>query len=743
MNNLLPSIASRNAAYQWRFAQVGGVPRVLIDSGDDIRHLRELDQKLWTVLSCPVSGLELDEATLRLMDYDGDGVIRVPEIVRTAEWLTSLIRDADLLLRGDDHLSIDQINTDSPEGALVRDSARRILAGLGRENDDVIHISDIAAFRDRLEKTVFNGDGVVVEGSTADPGLVRLMQEAKQCIGQAKDLSGQDGVTADIIERFYAEVEAYVAWQNEAQADTFPFAGDTEAAYRAFLKIEAKVDDYFTRCLLAAFDADACQALDVNQERIKQLADSLLTLDCSDIAELPVARVAVGASLPLAALNPAWADAMHAFTRLVLTPLDDDAHITLDQWRELKARFRPYREWLEARRGDAVASLGEERIRAIASEGRKPELLELVARDLELKAEFESIRTVHRLLFLLRDFYTLLRNFVTISDFYTPGRQAVFQAGELFIDQRCCKLCMRVSDMAVSVAQAPETGMFLIYCECTSKELGRKMTIVAALTGGDVQNISVGKHALFYDRQGRDWDARVVKIVDNPISIRQAFMSPYRKFAGFIDTQISKLATSKDEKMMSEATAKMDAQTAKLAETPVPPDPAAPQTKPEAKPKPAPFDIAKFCGIFAAIGMALGYIGGFLVSCVTGFVALKWWQMPLAIAGVLLLISGPSMILAWMKLRRRNLSPLLNANGWAINSRLKVNILFGATLTESAVLPVLNIKDMKLNDPFVRRRRFRKIYWLWIVVALLALLLGLYLGNVFAPLGLKSLLFMK
>ena len=62
--------------YDWKFSTIGGKNRVNIKSGEDIKHLGELDQKLWTVLSCPVKGLELDERTLDLIDYDRDGKIQ-------------------------------------------------------------------------------------------------------------------------------------------------------------------------------------------------------------------------------------------------------------------------------------------------------------------------------------------------------------------------------------------------------------------------------------------------------------------------------------------------------------------------------------------------------------------------------------------------------------------------------------------------------------------------------------------
>ena len=47
-----------------------------------------------------------------------------------------------------------------------------------------------------------------------------------------------------------------------------------------------------------------------------------------------------------------------------------------------------------------------------------------------------------------------------------------------------------------------------------------------------------------YDRKGRDWDATITKIVDNPISIRQASWSPYKKFVRMIEEQIAKRAAA-------------------------------------------------------------------------------------------------------------------------------------------------------------------------------------------------------
>jgi hypothetical protein len=238
------------------------------------------------------------------------------------------------------------------------------------------------------------------------------------------------------------------------------------------------------------------------------------------------------------------------------------------------------------------------------------------------------------------------------------------------------------------------------------------MTIVAALTDGSNNNIRVGRNAVFYDRDGNDWDATIVKIIENPVSIKEAFWSPYKKLGRFISEQIQKFAAKKDKEVMEDTAGKIEATGEKLATadltTPV---------APAAAPAPVPFDIGKFVGIFAALSLALGAIGSFLMVTVTGFLKLKWWQMPLAIVGVLLAISLPSMILAYLKLRKRNLAPVLDANGWAINARLAVNIIFGRELTHLAELP----ENSKVNmiDPFKKKQN----PWLYIVLGLIAALI--------------------
>ena len=541
----------------WKFANIGGNTRVVITNGKDVQHLAELDEKLWAVLACPVSGLEISDESLKHMDDNGDQKIHIADVVRTAQWLCQVLRDPQVLFEGKAALAL----TDIQDEALL--AVATPLA-----TDGVVTLDAVKA---------------AIAGATIEAQAVPAAP-----------------YTANVI-------AAYKACQ------------DSYATYYQTAKLQALG--------LATLPADAA-APGLEEEKFIEMGKQIADYEAGKAA----AEAANAAALAAA-----------------------------------KAQYQP----------------------------------------------------LEKLLLLCRDYVTLLRNFVSFQDFYAKrakallGRGAddespwaIFQAGTLVIDQRACNLCLKVSDMAKHNTQAPDSGMFLIYCNCKHHATGKTMQIVAAMTVGDIRNLKVGKNALFYDRQGQDWEAEVVKIIDNPISIGQAFWSPYRKLGEWVSGLITKSAAEKEKKSFADLTTKLQTTPATTSDKPA---------------QPAPFDIAKFAGIFAAIGMAVGYIGSFLTDLATGVKSIAltaWWALPVAIISLLLVISGPSMVLAWMKLRKRNLAPLLNANGWAINADAIVNVLFGNTLTEKAQYPIV-----KMKDPHAKKKQLGK-GGKW-AIAVAAIILGI------------------
>lgn len=609
----------------WRFFLAGGFDQVRLDTAAELLNIGQLDQKLWVALSCPVKGIEFDARTLAFVDGDGDGQVRAPELIAAVAWAGERLRDPEVLVGKLPGVPLAAIRDDDAEGQAIVAAARELLADLG------------------------SGDGLV----TAEAARAAQERHAQR---------------------------ALAAWE-AAGAAARPLGDATAAAHEAMLAVAEKVEDWFVRCRLAAYDERAGSALNAADATLTALGATTLKTDTEGVAALPLARVQAGATLPLGSgLNPAWAARIATLRSAAVLPLlGERALLTEADWLQLKERLAPYAAWLAA----------------------KP----------DAAAEGEGIRQLEKLAHYVRDLLALANNFVAFRDFYTRQGKATFQVGTLYLDGRSAELCVAVNDAGRHANLATLSRICLVYCDCVRG--GDKLSIAAAFTAGDSDQLMVGRNGVFYDRQGRDWDATISKIVEHPISLRQAFWSPYKRLARFVGEQLQKIAANKskaaDERL---TTAAVDSgkKVATASTTP-----AAPAAAPAA---PAPFDVAKFAGIFAAIGLALGAIGSALASVLAGFFALVWWQWPIAIAGLVLVISGPAVILAWFKLRSRNLGPILDANGWAINARAKINIPFGTSLTQLAHLPAN--AERALTDPYAEKKKPWAAYFGVVAVVLLA-----------------------
>jgi hypothetical protein len=258
-----------------------------------------------------------------------------------------------------------------------------------------------------------------------------------------------------------------------------------------------------------------------------------------------------------------------------------------------------------------------------------------------------------------------------------------------------------VDDSAQHALMAGLAGAYLAYLDCVRKATGEKLGILAIFSQGDDDNLMVGRNGVFYDRKGRDFDATITKIVANPISIRQAFWAPYKKLARLIEEQVAKRAAAADADVNATLTT---AASTTAVTTPTPQKPA--------------FDPS----VVALISLALGSIGAGIASVMVYLGKFESWQLPLIAGGVILAISGPSMIMAFMQLRRRNLGPILDANGWAVNAKAKVNIPFGTSLTDIAKLPPGSAVD--LGDRYAEKaaawpKLVVLVFFIWWIYAFL------------------------
>lgn len=692
----------------FRFFRAGGFDQVRFENGQDFLNLDQLDWKLWVALACPTKGLSFDQRTLELIDTDHDERIRAPELIAAVKWAGALVNDPDDFLKERAELPLSSINVGSEEGKRIHQAAQTVLTGLGKSGATSISVADSAAALKAFHEMAFNGDGVLPAESTKTADEKQVVLDVMATVGSTDDKSGKKGVTGEQVKQFFAEVQAYVSWLERGETN-IPLQTEISAAFEAMKPVRSKIEDYFARCRLVAFDSRAAGALNREEKEYLALAAKDLTITSEEVRAFPLARIHAGQALPLReAVNPAWASALALFADKAVKPLlGERTHLSELEWTDLQSKLAGFEAWQASKAGLVVESLGPTRLRALAKPGMSQLLDVLFAEEKAQEITAQAIASVEKLVRFARDLFRLVNNFVSFKDFYSRQRPGIFQVGTLYLDQRACELSIRVDDAAKHATLAPLSRGFLAYCDCTRKSTSEKMSIAAAFTAGAADNLMVGRNGLFVDFDGKDWDATITRLVENPISVGEAFVSPYKKLARFLETQLAKRASDADTKSFSGMTESL------VAVDPTKPPPAAPLPKK--------FDV----GVVAALGVAVGGLTAALGALLQAFFGLGMW-MPVGILGVLALISGPAMLIAWLKLRQRNLGPLLDANGWAINAAARINVPFGRSLTKVAKLPPGATLDR--TDAFAEGHGWRNLFIVIFLVAALAL--AWYLGGI-------------
>src|SRR5262245_61201925 len=406
-------------AHRWTFFRAGGFDQVQLDTGADLLNLGQLDQTLWVALACPTTGLEFSPRTAALIDTDHDGRIRAPELIAAVKWTGAMLANPDDLVKGGDTLAFSAIANPTLKAA-----ARRICAVIGKPDATAITLADVTGADQIFAATRLNGDGIVLPESAEDDATRTVITEIAARMGTVTDRSGKPGIDQAKLDAFFAECAKFDEWHRGAEADgtsVLPAgAGTAAGAVRA---VRSKVDDYFGRCRLAAFDPRAAALLNRKEEEYLAVAAHDLSITAAEIAGFPLAQVAAGRPLPLdSGLNPAHAAAVAALRAQAVTPLlGDRSELSEAEWLALQAKLAAYERWSGVRAGVAVEALGLERVREILGNGAREAVATVIAEDKALAAEAAAIGDVEKLLLFQRDLHLLCVNFVSFRDFYDKG----------------------------------------------------------------------------------------------------------------------------------------------------------------------------------------------------------------------------------------------------------------------------------------------------------------------------------
>lgn len=663
------------------FRQYGKTFQLRIESADDLAAALELDESLWVATSAPTDVFRCDPVFIAMLDPDKSGRIHTDEMKAAIRWLLAALSDRSQLQKRTNHVPLAAIDQSTPEGTEVHKSAVYVLKTLGNADGDTVSLKQVRRFLSNLKEQPLNGDGVLVPSASDDPQTAALIQDVMATVGGASDASGVEGITGDRLAQFREEVAACVAWRARGAAAgeagdiaVRPFGDRTEGMYALISRHADRIDHFFALCRAVRFDTRMAARVGGPESALDSLDLSQPDDVTSGLQRLPLATPNQDERLPLGedALNPLYAEWVIQLKADVLAPVLGEVGDSLhtDQWQQVKQALQPYADYVTNQKGALVRGLSDEKLQQYQSGEAYDHVEKLIAADKAVADMVKGIREVERLVLYHQHLLRLANNFISFSELYHPPIRAMFEEGSALLDGRWFDLALRVSDVGKHSAIAKASNIFTLYLEVTHKASDSHFTVAVPATAGCKGNLGVGKRGIFFDWLGREYDAVVVKVIDNPISLREALVAPFTRLWAFIMGKIEAMSGNLEKQLQKS--------TGTLMQAPA-----------QAAPQAAPTGMAGGpAGMLVGLSLSAAAIGSAFAFITKTFAGLSGGQLIAGVLGAAALVAVPVSLIAILKLRRQDLSALLEGCGWAINARMRFDNVQRRSFTRREPYPM-------------------------------------------------------
>ena len=658
-----------------RFTRTGRAYQLDIATAADLRHALDLDEARWVATSAPIDTLHLNAVFLKLVDSDHDGRIKPRELKDAIRWCLEVLCDFRSLDAGDESLALASINPRAEDGKRAHAAATELLLDHADEAATYISLDHVRQVRRQIECLAVSETGIVLPQATDDPTVRQFVEDLVATVGGVEHPSGATGLDEAHVSQFLLTAEAYLAWDAQGRpsdenraTEILPLGPATAAAFAALAGVREKIDQYFAQCEAVTLDDRLVDritgTIDDDHTDFANLTDLRTLLQRAPLSR-PCAERTLRFDEPI---NPCYADSIACLREQVVRPmLGNSDQLTHQQWQQTKQTFATYERWLSDPRGAELTPLGPEKIRHYLDARTADAVRDLIAQSQQTALVLDNIRALEKLILFQANILQLANNFISFPDLYDPARRAVFEMGTAVLDGRRFNFAVKVIDRTAHATIAATSNIYVMYLELVRQDSEERPCVAVPVTAGGQGNLCVGKRGIFEDIEGQQWDARIVKIIENPIGLGGAIVAPYRRIAAMFVSKIDALTSSAEQQFDESAERTMSA--VSTAGTPSATPAAGAAT-----------------GGMAAGGLLLG--GGVAVAALLSAIAYVGRvvvENPLAIllgvAGATLLLMLPTTIRAFLKLRQRDLSALLEGTGWAINARMRLTQRQALTFT--------------------------------------------------------------
>jgi len=378
---------------------------------------------------------------------------------------------------------------------------------------------------------------MVLPEAADSPDLCQYLKDILSSVGgEPHRTNHKTGVGLKNLEQFEHELDAYLNWTEQAAlskgqsvSSIMPLGDATPEAFEVLTRLETKLDDYFLRCDVARFGLE-----EASRDRHESAEESTPTLK-AQLDRAPLASPNPKGFLTFEGLlNPAYEADLLAFRETVAAPLLGRRPQTLNatQWRELKQQFIAHRRWRAEQPDVTLGSIPAERLQRYRSiSDFAVQVRTLIEDSYRTSRDLEDLRQLERLLLYRVHLLSVARSFVSFTDLYDPGQRALFEMGTLCMEGRRFQFSVRVEERARHVRFSNASHLFVIYAEISGGDGGRLYEVAVPVTWGGKGNLQVGSLGLFVDRQGRELNARLVEVVENPIRVWPVLALPFFPWA--------------------------------------------------------------------------------------------------------------------------------------------------------------------------------------------------------------------
>jgi hypothetical protein len=655
---------SKGPHHQYVFRRFAGSMQMRIKTFADVLAVRQLPEVHWVALACPTSGLSCDPRFLQQLDRDGNGRVRAREIEEAISWTEQMLANHEGCVPGSEELVLDHL---SPTAINLRHTADLVLANLQAQDRTRITLQQLSQNDKILGKNDSNGDGIIGPTAIGDATLRAAAEDILKILPGGKDITGERGIDIATIKLFHDDRLKALKWHDQ-RAELSKWGERSVEQARAVRAVQPRLDEYFMQCRLVATQPDAAAQLRADQPRMLGTLGNPDALKAT-LAALPIAPPSADGKLRWSTRyrGEAW-EALERFRVDVATPLLSDAGDGLDeaQWLRIKSEAAPILAWDDQAKNHPLLSLGAERLRAL--DGAVIDgLRKLSEQDLKFGEILAKINELQRLILFQRWLFTFVNNFVSMPNMYGGSQPALFDQGTLFLAGREFSFAVLVPNLAEHKSYSTDSTMFTMYVEVTGGKPERKFMVAVPVTAGTGGGIFVGKRGIFRTDDGQEYDAIVKDVIVQPVSLFEAMTQPFTKIGKFFTSKIEKLSTDMDKNFDQQVTDR-----AKVVAAPAaPPAPGAP---------PANMNMVMGASVaFAAVTSGLAF-----VSKTVGE------NVPAVVGGLIcvcIALAVPTTIIAWLKLRKRNLAVVLEGSGWALNERLRLTRGLGSLFTRRRKRP--------------------------------------------------------